>query len=203
MHTRTKLFIVTGLVIVSGAGLAACAMNQTEHGGGHSSTSTSTTAPSTSPSADRNDADIAFATGMIPHHQQAVEMAELATERTITPEIKSLAARIQAAQQPEIDQMTAWLKAWGAPLPAGGHAGHGAMPGMMTDEQMNQLRQAAGSEFERQFIVMMIEHHQGAVEMARTELNSGQNAEAKALAQRIIEDQQAEITKMQGMLPQG
>lgn len=201
MRTRTKLFIVAGLVIVSGAGLAACSMNQIEHGGGHSTT----TAPSASPSAaDRNDADVAFATNMIPHHQQAVEMAQLAVERAITPEVKSLAERIQAAQQPEIDQMTAWLKAWGAPSPsAGEHGGHGSMPGMMTDEQMNQLRQTAGSKFERQFIVMMIEHHEGAIEMARTELQDGANADARALAQRIIDAQQAEITEMQTMLPQG
>jgi uncharacterized protein (DUF305 family) len=164
---------------------------------------TTTSAPSSAASAERNDADIAFATGMIPHHQQAVKMAQLAEEQAVTPEIKSLAERIRSAQQAEIDQMTAWLTAWGVPVPSGEHGGHGSVPGMMTDEQMNQLRQLTGREFERQFLLMMIEHHQGAIEMARTELNTGANAEAKALAQRIITDQQAEITEMQGLLPQG
>jgi uncharacterized protein (DUF305 family) len=202
MRSRMKLLIVAELVVLGGAMVTGCSMDQSEHGssgGGHSSTS----APSaTTASAERNDADIAFATGMIPHHQQAVEMAQLADERAVTPEIKSLVERIHAAQQAEIDQMTAWLTAWSAPVPSDEHGGHGSMPGMMTDEQMNQLRQLTGREFERQFLLIMIEHHQGAIEMARTELNTGANADAKALAQRTITDQQAEITEMQGLLSQ-
>jgi uncharacterized protein (DUF305 family) len=195
MRFRTMLLIVAGLMV------AGCGTN-TDHSGSGAEHST-TSAPSTTASIDHNDADIAFATNMIPHHQQAVDMAELAIQRADAPEIKSLAERIRAAQQPEIDQMTAWLNAWGAPLPSGQHNGHGSMPGMMSEEQMNQLRQATGTEFERQFLLMMIEHHQGAIEVARTELTDGANAEAKALAQRIIDDQQAEITEMQSLLPQG
>lgn len=201
MYSRVNSFVVAALIVAGSAVLAACGADRANDGGsaGH----TGASAPTSMAAADHNDADIAFATHMIPHHQQAVVMAGLAAERAFTPEIKALAERIQAAQQPEIDQLTAWLQEWGAPPPSGGQAGHGAMPGMMTEEQMNQLRQAMGGEFERHFVTMMVEHHRGAIEMAQVELRDGKNAEAKALAQRIADDQQAEITEMQRFLPQG
>ncbi len=160
-------------------------------------------------SADQfNDADVSFATDMIPHHQQAVEMAELAADHAGSPEVKGLADDIAAAQGPEIDRMTSWLEAWGQDPPTDsmdhGDMGHGdaagGMPGMMDAETMNKLARATGDGFDQMFLTSMIDHHEGAIEMARTEQANGENPEALALAQQVEKDQQAEIEKMQAML---
>lgn len=152
-----------------------------------------------------NDADVAFAQGMIPHHRQAVAMSALAAGRTETPEILDLAARIGAAQGPEIDTMTAWLQEWDAELPAGGmadmdHGGMSGMDGMMTPQQMGRLEQSTGPAFDRLFLEQMTEHHEGAVVMARTELAQGADPDALALARVIVDSQQAEIDEMADLL---
>lgn len=152
---------------------------------------------------EHNAADIRFAQEMIPHHRQAVEMAALVPSHSTDPRVQDLAARIQQAQDPEITAMTGWLQAWGAPVPEDtGHSGmdHGSMPGMMTDEDMAELEAAQGTEFDRMWLQMMIAHHEGAVQMARTELAEGSNQQARTLAQQIIDTQQAEIQQMQSML---
>ncbi|MGI5490228.1 DUF305 domain-containing protein [Microtetraspora malaysiensis] len=106
-----------------------------------------------------NDADVMFAQMMIPHHKQAVEMADLAATRATDQEIKDLAAKIKAAQDPEIATMTGWLTAWGKPVTSSaGMAGHG-MPGMMSEDDMAKLKAAKGAEFNRMFAEMMIAHH--------------------------------------------
>ncbi|ROT33490.1 DUF305 domain-containing protein [Micromonospora sp. HM5-17] len=179
------------------------------HGSGHTAdqpAATATSAPAAT--ADHNQADITFAQGMIPHHQQAVEMAELAESRASDPQVKDLAAKIKAAQQPEIDQMTTWLRDWGAATASpstGGHDMHGGAPGggmsgMMSDQDMATLEKASGPEFDRTFLEMMIRHHQGAVQMATTELEQGQNPAAKNLAEKVKADQTAEIGQMQNLL---
>lgn len=150
-----------------------------------------------------NDADIAFAQGMIPHHEQAVEMADLVEGRTTTPAVLDLAKRIKAAQEPEIALMTGWLTEWAAELPSDDHAGHGDMPGMMTSAEMDRLETAKGTEFDHTFAEMMIRHHEGAITMAERELADGANPDAKALASRIIADQRAEIGELTALLPQG
>lgn len=154
---------------------------------------------------DHNDADIRFAQGMIPHHQQAVEMAQLAPTRAQSPKVQDLAKRIQAAQDPEIKTMAAWLQRWGAP-PASTGMDHGSMghagSGMMSAEQMGQLDQARGVAFDRLFLQMMVEHHKGAIEMSNAELRDGRSDAAKQLAQTIINAQQAEIIEMQALLQQ-
>jgi len=149
-----------------------------------------------------NDADVAFAQGMIPHHQQAIEMADLASTQAQRAEVKGLARRIKEAQQPEIDQMQGWLSEWGEEGDAGhdgGHDGDDSM-GMMSEEDMARLEQASGAEFDRLFLDGMIRHHEGAVKMAETELAGGEHAAAKELAQRIIDSQRAEIAEMRGLL---
>ncbi|MFQ6228540.1 DUF305 domain-containing protein [Nocardia sp. NPDC002869] len=152
---------------------------------------------------DHNQADIRFAEEMIPHHRQAVEMAALVPSHSSDPAMIDLAARIQQAQDPEITTMSGWLRDWGVAVPEGsGHGGmdHGNMPGMMTHEQMMQLEAARGPEFDRMWLSMMIAHHEGAVQMAGTELAEGAYPDAKALAQQIIDAQQAEIRQMQALL---
>lgn len=157
--------------------------------------------------AGHNDADVTFAQQMIPHHRQAVEMAALAGERATAPQVRDLAADIEAAQEPEIETMTGWLEAWGeeVPDPAMDDEGMGdgtsdPMAGMMSDEDLADLEQAEGAEFDRMFLEMMVEHHAEAVEMARTEQAEGENPDALALAEKIEADQRAEIATMQRLL---
>ena len=163
---------------------------------------------------DHNAQDVAFAQGMIPHHQQAVEMSDMALAQASSAKVKDLATRIKLAQGPEIEQMKGWLSSWDEPLEAesGGMAGmnHGggamddvAGMGMMTDAQMQQLEGARGAEFDRMFLTMMIRHHEGAVTMARAELDKGKYPPAKQLAQAIVDAQQKEISEMQGLLGSG
>lgn len=162
----------------------------------------------TSSAATYNDADVTFAQGMIPHHQQAVEMAQLAEDRAESPELKQLASDIEAAQAPEIEQLTGWLEDWGAEAPSDsmdhGDMGHGDsssdMSGMMTAEDMTMLENANGMDFDQMFLTMMIEHHEGAVEMAETQVADGENPEAIAMAEEIISTQEAEIEQMKTML---
>jgi uncharacterized protein (DUF305 family) len=147
-----------------------------------------------------NEADIAFAQRMIPHHTQAVEMADLVAGRTSAPAVVAIAERVKAAQAPEIATMTGWLTAWGAAPDE--HADHG-MPGMMADADMAALRAATGEDFDQRWLAMMIVHHQGAIEMAEEQLAEGRDPDVKRLAQRVAEGQRAEIREMQALLPQG
>lgn len=149
-----------------------------------------------------NADDVAFATNMIPHHQQAVEMSAMVPDRSTDPTVISLAKTIADAQGPEIDTMKAWLVQWGRPSAGAGHEGHGgmAMNGMVDDATMRTLTSLKGAEFDELWLQSMIGHHEGAIEMAKAELANGENVDAKNLAQRIVDAQQAEIAQMKQML---
>lgn len=137
---------------------------------------------------------------MIPHHEQAVEMSALAPSRTQNAAVLKLASQIEAAQGPEIAQMKSWLTEWNEPLTMDGMADHGGGSGMMTPEQIGALGQASGAAFDKLYLEDMIAHHEGAVEMAQQELDSGENSQVKALAQAIIDGQTKEINEMKQML---
>ena len=162
------------------------------------------TGASSPASAAFNDADVEFVQMMIPHHQQAVQMAALAETRASDAQIKQLAGQIKAAQDPEIKTMTGWLTAWGKPstMPSGGHGmpGMSSMPGEMSDEDMVKVEAAKGTEFDRMFAQMMIDHHDGAIEMARDEQAKGSNPDAKALAATIEKTQTAEVATLRQIL---
>lgn len=186
---------VATMVAVAGLLLAGCSTTNV--------TSTST------PAADAsfNAADVEFAQSMIPHHEQAVMMSTMVQTQSSDPKVKVLAADIKAAQKPEIDQMRAWLDDWGvAELDAGGHMamGHGSggmdMPGMMSDTELSDLNSAAATSFDEMFLTMMIEHHEGAIEMAKTVKTDGKDPEVAVLADAIIKTQAAEIATMQRWL---
>jgi uncharacterized protein (DUF305 family) len=148
-----------------------------------------------------NDADVSFAQGMIPHHEQAIEMADMALDPNAGAgtAIMTLAKAIKGAQDPEIKTMKGWLTAWGKDA-SGAMAGmdhsSSAMPGMMSAGDMTALGKAKGPEFDGMWAKMMIAHHSGAIEQANTEIKSGKSAEAKALAAAIVKAQQAEIDLM-------
>ena len=155
-----------------------------------------------------NQADIEFVQGMIPHHEQAVTMSELAASRAASPDVKALATRIQAAQEPEITQMKRFLKDWGVKEESGGMAGMSGMggggvgghPGMLGDDELGRLKATKGQEFDRMFLQGMISHHRGAIAAAETEQAHGQAPNAKALAGEIIKAQRAEIAEMEKLL---
>lgn len=171
-------------------------------------TAASTTEAGTGASEAHNDADVMFAQMMIPHHQQAVEMSEIIlAKEDISPEVTELAVKIKQAQAPEIETMTSWLEAWGEPVEPGGRMeGHdmgamgGGMEGMMSEDQMVELEAAEGEDAVRMFFESMVEHHNGAVDMAQEEIDNGENPEAIALAEIIVDTQQAEIEEMEELL---
>ncbi|MGW0431521.1 DUF305 domain-containing protein [Micromonospora sp. NPDC003197] len=206
----------TGAVAAAVAALAFVAgCSEDSHDSGHDGGASPTVSASAQAGAEQhNQADINFAQGMIPHHQQAVEMSNLAETRA-GAEVKALAAKIKQAQAPEIQQMTDWLRQWGAPLPSSsadghhgqpsdGHGSHGSgqegMPGMMTEQEMTELTASTSAKFDRMFLEMMIRHHEGAVQMATTEQQQGQNPAAKKLAGEIISAQNTEIQEMRALL---
>jgi len=183
-HNMRRSALLTGLVAVIAITLVGCSSHDA--------------APE--PAGEASAADAMFAQMMIPHHEQAVVMADLAPTRAQDPAIIAIAAEIKGAQQPEIDQMTAWLEEWGVPRMAGddamaAHGGHG-MSGMLTDAQLAELEASSGADFDRLFAQFMIEHHRGAVEMA-SEVTGSADPRVATLATQIIETQQAEIEQLE------
>jgi uncharacterized protein (DUF305 family) len=196
-HRAVMLAGVAGITAL--ALVAGCGSGNDVPGMGHGSGTTAATTPAASGAAF-NDADVAFAQNMIPHHRQAVRMADLVATRARDPEIKQLATQIKAAQDPEIKTLTGWLTAWGKPVePPQGHGGH-AMPGMMSDAEMTRLMAAQGMDFDRMFAQMMIAHHNGAILMAREEKANGASTDAKALAVTIERTQADEVSRLDKIL---
>ncbi len=155
-------------------------------------------------SGDANSADVMFAQMMIPHHEQAVVMADYALESASDPQMIDIAQEIKDAQGPEIDLMKSWLDAWGIDMMPSdqammAHGSHG-MDGMLTDDQLDQLASARGEEFDRLFATFMIEHHVGAVAMAQDVLADGKDPAVAALAREIIATQEKEILQLQSFL---
>ncbi|MEU6575681.1 DUF305 domain-containing protein [Streptomyces sp. NPDC046805] len=189
--------------------LAACGGNGAgSHHEGHGASSSG----SASAAVGGHDAqDVSFAQGMIPHHQQALAMAALAPDRASSARVRDLASRIEKAQDPEITRMSGWLKSWGQDVPMQGmpgmdHSGHAGspgkagMPGMMPAKDMDRLKKATGKDFDTMFLTMMVDHHQGAVEMATQEKAKGSYGPAKTLADGIVTAQNAEIKEMRQLL---
>ena len=193
-HAASTASSTTGMGSTSTSGMPMTTMS------GASSMPMSTSAAAGS----HNTADVTFATDMIPHHTQAVQMADMALRSASNAQVKALATAIKAAQDPEITQMSGWLRGWKQPVPApmsgmsGTGMGHGT--GMMSDADMAKLGRTSGAAFNRLWVQMMITHHQGAITMARTELTQGQNTGAKTLARSIVTSQSAQVTQLHALL---
>ena len=152
-----------------------------------------------------NMADLMFVQMMIPHHQQAVEMSGIVLEADgVSPEVRDLATQIKEAQQPEIDQMEGWLDDWGNDMGRGmngmGDAEGMSDDGMLDGAEMQALQDASGAEVQQLFLEGMIEHHEGAIDMAEQEVEDGAYPPALALAEGIIDTQQGEIDLMEDLL---
>jgi uncharacterized protein (DUF305 family) len=186
---------LAGCASGSGTGSPGTSMPGMDHG------SSSASAPASSApaaAADHNAADVTFAQMMIPHHAQAVEMGDMMLKKQDIPaEVTALATKIKAAQGPEIEMMTGWLKSWNEPATMS--PGH-SMEGMMGDAEMKKLEAARGTEAARLFLQQMIAHHEGAIMMAKTENTAGKNADAVKLSKDIVSAQEAEIQEMQKLL---
>ncbi|KAB8193194.1 DUF305 domain-containing protein [Nonomuraea phyllanthi] len=147
-------------------------------------------------------ADVRFAEAMIPHHRQALEMTALVDDRTTTATIRSFARQITAAQTPEIRTMTGWLAELGRRPPAAHEHEdqQAAAYGMATTEQLNALRAARGTAFDRMFLQLMTRHHEGAVKMAGEELAAGRDQRMRLLAKDVYSGQSIEIARMRKVL---
>jgi uncharacterized protein (DUF305 family) len=208
--TRTRRAALMAATVTAALVLAACGGSDSDSGdASHGSSHGTSTSPSADTAAAHNAQDVSFAQGMIPHHRQALEMAELAADRASSAQVKDLAARIEKAQDPEIKTMSGWLMSWGEEVPEAGasmpgmdHSSSG-MPGMMDDGDMEELGKASGEGFDTMFLTMMVEHHEGAIDMAETEKAKGRYAAATAMADDIITGQTAEITEMNKLLGKG
>lgn len=204
MNYRRTLSAISA-TFVAAALIVACSSSDSSHS--TMTTMAEVTIPAT---ANFNATDVGYSQGMIPHHAQAVEMADLALKESTNSDVLALAKKIKAAQNPEIQMMSGWLQAWGQNVPStdsmsgGGHDMSGMngmmMDGMMSDADMKKLESSTGTAFDRLWLDLMIQHHEGAVRMSEDELKDGKNSDAKALAQSIVASQQAEISTMNSLL---
>lgn len=152
--------------------------------------------------------DVQFMQGMIPHHAQALDMTALVEDRTADAGFRRLALRMEISQRDEIQLMSRWLELRDESVPSlathedhGGHNGT-LMPGMLSVEQMDQLRAASGVQFERLFLEFMIQHHEGAIQMVAGLFGSqggGQESEVFQFATDVDVDQRMEIERMRRM----
>ena len=193
-HVRRRSLLAVGALTVA---LTACG------GGDDSTVATGPEGGASSEAAAFNDADVTFIREMTPHHNGALEMAKLAADRAENPKVKDLAARIEKAQDPEIQQMAALAKQWGVALDTGATSmpGHSMSGGMsMGGDGAAKLEPLKGAAFDKAFLEEMIPHHESAVQMSQQELKAGRSEEAKKLAQAIIDGQTAEIAEMKALL---
>ncbi|WP_158866834.1 DUF305 domain-containing protein [Leifsonia sp. AG29] len=197
---KTRLIAIASGALLTAAALTGCAAGSSENGSrmddmpgmdDRASSSGSTTS-------EHNQADVTFARDMVAHHQQAIEMSDtLLAKQGVDSRVTELAQKIKAAQQPEIDTMNSWLATWDRKA---GMGDMGMSDGMMSRQDMDALTNASGSDAAKLFLSQMIQHHQGAVTMATTEIEKGQATDAVALAKKIVAAQTAEIGTMKGLL---
>lgn len=216
-----RIGVITSGVVLAAMSLGGCGGSSHEGHGEHSPSPGSAprsapqsapvvqggapgeTAETVSPSAAATDrwtrTDAEFVTMMIPHHAQALEMTRLAQKHGVHPEVVSLAERIEAAQGPEIVAMSGWLDARDLRVPRASDPAH-TMAGMLTPAQMSALGKARGEEFDRLFLTGMIQHHQGALEMAEPMASTGSDALAIEMAMDVEATQSVEIEIMEKLL---
>jgi uncharacterized protein (DUF305 family) len=182
--------------------LSSCSSPAGSSSDGHAGDEHSDEPVITGQPAGYNADDVAFATDMIPHHQQAVDLSAMVPDRSTNAQLVALAKQISAAQEPEINVMKVFLVQWNEnPDTNSGHSGHASsMQGMVDEATMTKLTSLNGAEFDRVWLESMISHHQGAIEMAKAEIANGDNVDAKTLAKNIVTTQEAEIGQMKQML---
>ena len=195
LRTVLLTVIAVGLVLLGGGLAVALGIGRTDV-----------------PSAE--SVDTGFSRDMARHHLQGVEMANLALDRSDDRAVRGLAFDISATQTNQTGRMQGWLTLWGlqpsggdvmAWMGDGGHDGHsmgegGLMPGMATEDELANLRELSGPEFDVEFLRLMIRHHQGGKEMAEYAADNAQTSAVRDLADTIVASQSAETRLMAGML---
>lgn len=197
---KTRILTLASAAVAATLLLAGCAATgagtNPMPGMDHSAT------PMPGDSTEANMSDQMFVEMMIPHHEQAIEMSDLILGKDgVDPRVLDLAQQIKDAQGPEIEQMNGWLEDWGIPTMSGDAMDgmdHG--DGMMSERDMAELEAATGNDAARLFLEQMIVHHEGAITMAESEVEDGQNPDVIALAEQIIDNQTAEIATMKQLL---
>lgn len=195
-----KSKLIAGMCLASLTVTVACGSSDT------SSSATPETAvdeSGDSPAVEFNDDDVMFAQMMIPHHEQAIEMSDIALDPAVgaSDAVRALAEQIKGAQDPEIDQMKSLLAAWRQSMMMDSDMDHSTMmSGMLTLEELATLSQRRGPEFDTAWLEAMIAHHEGALQMAQDALEKGSNPDVRALCEAIIAGQQAEIDQMRNLL---
>jgi uncharacterized protein (DUF305 family) len=191
-----SIYFTLMFILAATLGLSACTSNtdatsnSSMGSGGMMGTDTANEA------GDLSQADVMFLQMMIPHHEQAVEMSTLAETNSTNPEVLALAARIKAAQGPEIELMSKLLTDAGQAMMMDHSMGDNGMMGM---DDMSALAAATGKDFDVLFLTGMIAHHEGAIDMTNPVTNS-ENIDVKKLAESIITSQTAEIAEMTKLL---
>lgn len=193
--SRNRTTFITAAILATGLALAGCSSTSAPAPGVAGSSSATGSSPAAN--ASFNAADVMFVSGMVPHHEQAVSMSDtLLTKNGIDPVVLALATTIKAEQAPEIATMKSWLSKWKVSADSG--MGHGM--GMMSDGDMSSLDSASGSAAAKLYLTQMIQHHEGAIGMAKTESSAGKSADALALAKSIIASQSGEVQTMKDLL---
>ncbi|WEV78700.1 DUF305 domain-containing protein [Janibacter cremeus] len=194
---RAARVVATTLTV---GALAACSSGSDGSMSGMDHDKTPMSTSETSATADGRQGDIMFAQMMIPHHEQAIAMADLALDPSAkaSEQVRDFAKDIKDAQGPEIQTMAGWLEDWDAPTTSSTGMDHGS--GMMTQEEMAILETATGAEFDRQWLTLMIQHHQGAVTMADQVLATTEDDAVQRMAKAIVRTQEDEIKAMQRAL---
>ncbi|TPW71821.1 DUF305 domain-containing protein [Schumannella sp. 10F1B-5-1] len=193
MRIRTTALLAAG-ALSTALVLAGCSQSGSMSGMDHGSE------PSSSASASAyNDADVMFAQMMLAHHEQAIEMSDMLLAKDgIDERVVAMAQKIKKAQAPEISTMKSWLTAWGQSVDSD-MAGMGHGDGMMSEQDMADLEAASGSVAAKLFLDQMVQHHEGAVTMAKSEVSDGENSDAVALAKSIVTSQTDEIATMKAL----
>jgi uncharacterized protein (DUF305 family) len=161
--------------------------------------SSNAAAPPAAKGGDHNEADTQFSLQMIPHHKQTIQIADLATKQGSTEQVKVVAAEILSAEEKDIQVMTGWLRSWNVPVPSADEHKGMDMPNMLTDKDIKSLEGANGAAFDKLFLPMVAKHLQNGVTMAQDVLKSGQHAETKTLAGKIVKEQEDQIKKVQAL----
>ena len=168
--------------------------------GGSTTRNNATSTPANQP-ASHNLADVAFTANMLPHHQQGLDLAAMVPSHTGNADLIKLASGIAGSQQPEIKTLKGFL-VQGSERPDADTRGPADidMTGMVDQVTMTKLGSLQGADFDRLWLQSMISHHQGAIDMANTEISNGVNTDAVTMAKHMVSMQQGEIDQMKKML---
>jgi uncharacterized protein (DUF305 family) len=192
-----KTGVLLGVIVLLAAAVLSLSINRSDENPMMTSSGQMGHGSSGSTNSNYTGADVMFLQMMIPHHQQAIDISNLAMKSSQDPELLALAKIIARDQAAEIKQMKAWLKDAGASEDMG-HSMDG-MGGMLSADELSALQAATGKEFDILWLTGMTDHHDGAIHMTQM-IEDAQNAEIKAFGEKVIADQSAQIEQMKEML---